>query len=225
MDKKERFERYKYLTGLSSWEIASYQDPNHVVILNDGPSGLRKPLSQDFYKQEDVYSSVCMPTPSALAASFDEELCYKNGKLLALSCLNYNTNILLAPGVNIKRYALCGRNFEYFSEDPFLVGILASQYINGLEDSGVGACVKHYACNSQELARRVNSSEVSLRALNEIYLRVYKYILKYSKPTAIMTSYNRINEEYINESKYLIASSYTFLSVKSNPNNLNASTG
>ena len=198
MKKEERFQRYKYLTGLSSWEIASYQDPNFIVIMNDGPSGLRKPVSQDFHQQDEVYSSVCLPTPAALAASFDEDLCYKNGKLLASSCLYYNTNILLAPGVNIKRSALCGRNFEYFSEDPFLAGKLASQYINGLEDSGVGACVKHYACNSQEYARKINSSEVSLRALNEIYLRVYKYIFKYSKPTAVMTSYNRINDEYIN---------------------------
>lgn len=204
MKKEERFQRYKYLTGLSSWEIASYQEPNFKVIMNDGPSGLRKPVSQDFHQQDEVYSSVCLPTPAALAASFDEELCYKNGKLLALSCLYYNTNILLAPGVNLKRNALCGRNFEYFSEDPYLAGKLASQYINGLEDSGVGACVKHYACNSQEFARRINSSEVSLRTLNEIYLRVFKYIFKYSKPTAVMTSYNRINGEYINESDYLI---------------------
>ena len=204
MDKKERFERYKYLTGLSSWEIASYQDQNHIVIMNDGPSGLRKPVSQDFHNQSETYSSVCLPTPSALAASFDDELVYKNGELLALSCLYYKTNILLAPGVNIKRYSLCGRNFEYFSEDPYLAGRIASDYINGLEDSGVGACVKHYACNSQEFARKINSSEVSLRALNEIYLRVYKYIFKYSNPTAVMTSYNRINGEYINESEYLI---------------------
>lgn len=204
MDKKERYERYKYLTGLSAWEIASYQDKDNVVILNDGPSGLRKPLKMGFTEQNEVIQTVCMPTPSALAASFNPEVCYKSGELIAKECLHHGTNVLLAPGVNIKRFVLCGRNFEYFSEDPYLAGVLSASYINGLEDNNVGACIKHYACNSQEHGRTINSSEISLRALNEIYLRVFKYALKYSSPTAVMTSYNKINGEYVNESNYLI---------------------
>lgn len=204
MLKEERFKRYKYLTGLNAWEIASYKDPDNIVVLNDGPSGLRKPVKNGFTEQQDIIQTVCMPTPSALAASFNKDACYLNGSLLAKECLHHKTNILLAPGVNIKRFALCGRNFEYFSEDPYLAGYLAAAYVNGIEDNGVGACVKHYACNSQEHARTVNSSEISLRALNEIYLRVFKYVLEYSNPTSIMTSYNRINGEYVNESKYLI---------------------
>ncbi len=204
MDKKERFSRYKYLTGLSAWEIASYQDPSGVLVLNDGPSGLRKPTKNGFTEQNEVIRTVCMPTPSALAASFDKEACYRSGELIAKECLHHKTNVLLAPGINIKRYVMCGRNFEYFSEDPFLTGVLAAEYVNGLEDNRVGACVKHYACNSQEHGRTVNSSEVSLRALNEIYLRGFKYILKYSKPSSIMTSYNKVNGVYVNESEYLI---------------------
>ena len=204
MDKKERYERYKYLTGLSAWEIASYQDKDNLVVVNDGPSGLRKPTRNEFNHQEDVIKTICLPTPSSLAASFDKDLCYKNGELLAKECLYHKTNILLAPGVNIKDYVLCGRNFEYFSEDPYLGGILAASYINGLEDSNVGTCVKHYACNSQEFSRTINSSELSLRALNEIYLGIFKYIFKYSNPSSVMTSYNKINGEYVNESKYLI---------------------
>ena len=204
MEKNERFERYKYLMGLSAWEIASYSDPSSTVILNDGPSGLRKPTKNGFSEQDEIIRTVCMPTPSALAASFDKEACYENGELIAKECLRHGTNILLAPGINIKRFTLCGRNFEYFSEDPFLAGTLAAEYVNGLEESGVGACVKHYACNSQEHGRTVNSSEVSLRALNEIYLRAFKYTLKYSSPTSIMTSYNRINGTYVNESEYLL---------------------
>lgn len=204
MDKKERYTRYKYLTGLNAWEIASYQDPENVVVLNDGPSGLRKPTKNGFNEQQEIIQTVCMPTPSALAASFNRDACYENGSLIAKECLHHKTNILLAPGVNIKRFALCGRNFEYFSEDPYLAGILAASYVRGLEDNNVGACVKHFACNSQEHARTVNSSEITLRALNEIYLRVFKYIIEYSNPTAIMTSYNKINGEYINESKYII---------------------
>lgn len=204
MDKIERYERYKYLTGLSSWEISSYKDKDFVIFVNDGPCGLRKPICQEFTNQSEVYTSVCMPAPSALAASFDKKLCFDNATILAKECLLHKTNILLAPGVNIKRYVLCGRNFEYFSEDPFLAGVLAANYVNGLEYSGVGACVKHYAVNSQEYARKINSSEVSLRALNEIYLRVFKYTLKYSNPTSIMTSYNKVNGVYINEDPYLI---------------------
>ena len=204
MEKQERFERYKYLTGLSAWEIASYSDPSNVMILNDGPSGLRKPLKNGFTEQNEVIQTVCMPTPSALAASFDTDACYESGELIAKECLFHKTNILLAPGINIKRYVMCGRNFEYFSEDPYLTGVLAASYVNGLEENGVGACVKHYACNSQEHGRTVNSSEVSLRALNEIYLRGFKYTLKYSSPSSIMTSYNRVNGVYVNESEYLI---------------------
>ena len=204
MNKNERYNRYKYLTGLSAWEIASYRDPENVIILNDGPSGLRKPLKNGFTEQNEVIQTVCMPTPSALAASFDKDACYETGELIAKECLHHKTNILLAPGINIKRYVMCGRNFEYFSEDPYLTGVLAAHYVNGLEDNGVGACVKHYACNSQEHGRTVNSSEVSLRALNEIYLRGFKYTLKYSKPSSIMTSYNRVNGVYVNESEYLL---------------------
>ena len=204
MNKNERYNRYKYLTGLSAWEIASYRDPENVIILNDGPSGLRKPLKNGFTEQNEVIQTVCMPTPSALAASFDKDACYETGELIAKECLYHKTNILLAPGINIKRYVMCGRNFEYFSEDPYLTGVLAANYVNGLEDMGVGACVKHYACNSQEHGRTINSSEVSLRALNEIYLRGFKYTLKYSSPSSIMTSYNRINGVYVNESEYLL---------------------
>ena len=204
MNKNERYNRYKYLTGLSAWEIASYRDPENVIILNDGPSGLRKPLKNGFTEQNEVIQTVCMPTPSALAASFDKDACYETGELIAKECLHHKTNILLAPGINIKRYVMCGRNFEYFSEDPYLTGVLAASYVNGLEDKGVGACVKHYACNSQEHGRTVNSSEVSLRALNEIYLRGFKYTLKYSSPSSIMTSYNRVNGVYVNESEYLL---------------------
>ncbi len=204
MNKNERYNRYKYLTGLSAWEIASYRDPENVIILNDGPSGLRKPIKNGFTEQNEVIQTVCMPTPSALAASFDKNACYETGELIAKECLHHKTNVLLAPGINIKRYVMCGRNFEYFSEDPYLTGVLAANYVNGLEDNGVGACVKHYACNSQEHGRTVNSSEVSLRALNEIYLRGFKYTLKYSNPSSIMTSYNRINGVYVNESEYLL---------------------
>lgn len=204
MDKKERYLRYKYSMGLSAWDIGSFKDQSFTIVVNDGPNGLRKPSIDDFYHQDGVIQTVCLPSISALACSFDKNACYEDGYVLAQECISNGTNILLAPGVNIKHNVFCGRNFEYFSEDPYHAGILAASYINGLEDHGVGTCIKHFAVNSQEHARLINSMEVSLRALNEIYLRNFKYAFKYSSPTSIMTSYNKVNSEYVNESKYLI---------------------
>lgn len=198
-------ERYAYTMGLNSWEVSPYKGKDlPKIVMNDGPCGVRKPTAQDFDNQGDILVSVCMPNPSALAASFDRETVYSNGRLLAEDCLSKNVHILLAPGVNIKRNALCGRNFEYFSEDPFLSGILGSQYVRGLEENGAGACVKHYCCNNQEFRRKGVSSQVSLRALNEIYLRPFSFVCKYAEPTAVMTSYNQVNEEYPGESYYLL---------------------
>ncbi len=205
MKKAERMDRYTYTMGLNSWEVAPYRGKDlPKIVMNDGPCGVRKPLIQDFDNQGDILVSVCMPNPSALAASFDQEAVYENGRLLAEDCLSKNVHILLAPGVNIKRNALCGRNFEYFSEDPYLSGILGSQYVRGLEENGAGACVKHYCCNNQEFRRKGVSSQVSLRALNEIYLRPFSLVCRYGNPTALMTSYNQVNDEYPGESYYLL---------------------
>lgn len=204
MEKKERYARYKHSMGFSAWEIGSYKDQSFAIVVNDGPNGLRKPACNDFNDQSNVIKTICLPSISALACSFDKKSCYEDGYILSQECISNGTNILLAPGVNIKHNIFCGRNYEYFSEDPYHAGILAASYINGLEENGVGTCIKHFAVNSQEHARFINSSEVSLRALNEIYLRNFKYALKYSSPTSIMTSYNRVNGEYVNESTYLI---------------------
>ena len=205
MKKSERLDRYRYTMGLNAWEVSSYLDrDSRRIVMNDGPCGVRKPSGQDFGWQTDIMVSVCMPNPSALAASFDEELTYLNGTFLAADCISKGVDILLAPGINIKRHALCGRNFEYFSEDPYLAGILAAAYVRGLEDNGIGACVKHYCCNNQEYYRQTVSSELSLRALNEIYLRPFELVCKLSEPTAVMTSYNKVNDIYPSESHYLL---------------------
>lgn len=205
MNKKERMERYIYTMGLNSWEISPYKGrTKRKIVLNDGPCGVRKPISQGFTSQDNILTSVCLPNPSALAASFDCDLVYKNGTYLAKDCLSKGVDILLAPGINIKRNVLCGRNFEYFSEDPFLNGVLGASYVKGLEDNGVGACIKHYCANNQEFFRRGGSSQLSLRALNEIYLEPFRYVCKTANPTAIMTSYNKVNDELPGESYYLL---------------------
>ena len=190
--------------GLDAWHISSKERPDLIVTLNDGPCGVRKPAQDAFINQSNIYEATCCPSPSALAASFDKNICYENGALLASDCKSKQVNVLLGPGVNIKRSVLCGRNFEYWSEDPYLSGRLAASYINGLEDNCVSSCIKHFTCNNKEFARLLCSSEVSLRALNEIYLRSFSYAFRYSSPSSLMTSYNRVNGEYVNESKYLM---------------------
>lgn len=204
MDIKDRKRNYRYFMGLNAWEIGCDDETIRPIVVNDGPLGLRKPADNDFEKQGDVLETVCLLSPSALAASFSKKVCYENGSLLALDCLSKNVDVILAPGINIKRNTLCGRNFEYFSEDPFLTGILSSQYILGIEENGGATCIKHYAANNQEAYRLTNSSEISLRALNEIYLRAFAYAIEHASPSLLMTSYNRINGVYVNESPYLI---------------------
>lgn len=204
MEKEERFAYYTASQGLDAWHITTVKDPTLIVSMNDGPCGVRKPALQDFNDQSRIMKATCFPSPSALAASWDEDICYRNGSLLAMDCRQKGVDILLAPGVNIKRSPLCGRNFEYFSEDPLLAGILAGNYIKGLEEHGVGACVKHFCCNNKEWARCIYSVEVSDRALNEIYLTPFKYAIEVGNPTALMTCYNKVNGEYVGESVFFI---------------------
>lgn len=205
MDKKERFERYKHSMGFTSWYVKPFKGKDlRGIYMNDGPNGVRRPTVETFSNQDNILVSVCMPNISALAASFDKDVCYKNGSLLADDCLSKGVDILLAPGVTLKRLALCGRNFEYFSEDPYLAGILGASYVKGLEDNGVGTCVKHFLCNNQEFFRHCVDSRVSLKALNEIYLRPFNYVIKYGNPTSIMSSYNYVNGEMPGESYYLM---------------------
>lgn len=204
MERKERLENYRCFMGVNSWEIRSMDTSIRSIVVNDGPLGTRKPVDNDFTNQNEILETVCLLSPAALAASFSEEVCYENGRLLALDCLSKKVDVLLAPGINIKRSALCGRNFEYFSEDPFLAGFLASAYIRGIEENGASACVKHYVANNQESFRMTNSSELSLRALNEIYLWPFAYVIQHAHPSVLMTSYNRVNGVYVNESSYLL---------------------
>ncbi|MCQ2589564.1 MAG: glycoside hydrolase family 3 C-terminal domain-containing protein [Treponema sp.] len=204
MKDSKRFEYYYHTQGLDCWHISPLKGNLKPLTLNDGPCGVRKPSTEEYTEQSGIMEAICGVSPSGIAASFSREVAFKNGEVLAEDCINKSVDVLLAPGVNIKRNCLCGRNFEYFSEDPFLSGTLAAEYINGLQEHGVRACLKHYCCNNKEYARMVNSSNVSLRALNEIYLRSFSFTLKNSNPFSIMTSYNKVNGEYVPESNYLL---------------------
>ena len=156
-----------------------------TISTNDGPSGVR--LSA---------ASTQIPNGVLLASTFNDRLILKLGMELGKEVRKRGSHVLLAPGMNIHRNPLCGRNFEYFSEDPYLTGKIASNYIKGVQKAGAFACPKHFACNSQEYQRHVNDSRVSQRALREIYLKAFKLAISESNPQVIMTSYNKINGEW-----------------------------
>ncbi len=164
----------------------------------DGPHGVR------FTGKAAEGGSVCYPTASALAATWNREMAYIAGQAVGLDCILHNVDVLCAPGVNIKRTPLCGRNFEYYSEDPLLTGELAAAYINGLQAQGVAACIKHFAANNQETDRSTISSEVDERTLREIYLKPFEIAIKKSNPKSIMSAYNKLNGIYCSENRWLL---------------------
>lgn len=175
------------------------------VMMCDGPNGLRKQLGEgDCLGINESIETVCYPTASAFASSFDRELLGQLGELLGQECQAQDVAMLLGPGVNLKRSPLCGRNFEYFSEDPYLAGQLAAAYIKGLQGQGVAACVKHFACNNQETKRLSGSSQVDERTLREIYLPAFEAAVKEGGTRSVMNAYNGVNGVFCAENKRLL---------------------
>lgn len=175
------------------------------IMMCDGPHGLRKqPNSGDHLGMGYSVPSVCFPAISKLACSWDNNLLHSVGSALAQQCLAEDVSVLLAPGINIKRNSLCGRNFEYFSEDPYLAGMLASSYVSGVQQQGVGVALKHFAGNQQEHARLVNDSVIDTRALHEVYLRAFHKVITTANPATIMCSYNKLNGVLASQNPYLL---------------------
>lgn len=175
------------------------------ATLADGPHGLR--LEAGRHDRPGLHDSVpatCYPTASLTACSFDPALLRRIGRALAEECIQEGAAMLLGPGVNIKRSPLCGRGFEYFSEDPLLAGECAAGMIEGLQENGVSACLKHFAANNQEAWRLVNDAVVDERALYEVYLRAFEVAVRKAHPDAVMSSYNLINGSYAGESRQLL---------------------
>ena len=192
-------EKIAMQTGVGCWNTLAL--PQHGIpslTLSDGPVGLRKEV------EGKTLTAVCFPSSARLACSFDTELAKEEGQALGEQCLAANVDVLLAPGVNIKRTPFCGRNFEYFSEDPLLAGEIACGYVDGVQSQGVGCCVKHFACNNQEYGRTVCDSIVDDRALREIYLAAFKKVITKSHPWMVMCSYNKINGVYASQNKRLL---------------------
>jgi beta-glucosidase len=196
-------EKIESLSGVDGWKTANFEGALKSVFMSDGPNGVRQ-VYQEINTVQSAYKNNAYPTLSALANTRNKEMVYEIGNCIAEDCIKQNINIILGPGVNIKRNPLCGRNFEYFSEDPYLAGILASAYINGVQSRGVGACLKHFCANNSEYDRFYQSSEIDERTLHEIYLRPFEIAIKNSKPRTMMCSYNPVNGVYTSESNELI---------------------
>lgn len=172
------------------------------VMLSDGPHGLRK---QDQTKENaginESIKAVCFPAACAMAASFDRGLIYEVGKAIGDECQHENISTILGPAVNIKRSPLCGRNFEYFSEDPYLTTEMAASHIKGVQSKNIGTSIKHFLANNQEHRRMSSSSEIDERTLREIYLAAFEGAVKDAKPWTVMCSYNKINGTFASENK------------------------
>ncbi|QQO08873.1 glycoside hydrolase family 3 C-terminal domain-containing protein [Breznakiella homolactica] len=175
------------------------------IMVTDGPHGLRKQEgSSDHLGINRSVPATCFPTAAATACSFDPALLREIGEALGEECLQEDVAVILGPGVNIKRSPLCGRNFEYFSEDPCLTGQMAAALIEGIQSKGIGTSLKHYAVNNQETRRMVIDAVVDQRALREIYLAGFETAVKQARPWTVMCSYNQVNGEFASQNKTLL---------------------
>ena len=200
-------EKAKFCSGADEWHIEKLDRLGvPEVMMSDGPHGLRKKVKTEAasYYYGDTVKSTCFPSAAGLACSWNKELLYGLGEALAAEAKGEQISILLGPGINMKRSPVCGRNFEYFSEDPYLAGKLSAEYIKGVQAHGVGTSLKHFAVNSQEHRRHCTNAIVDMRTLREIYLAAFEIAVKEAKPATIMHSYNCINGDQVSKSKWLL---------------------
>ena len=199
-------EKAALLSGSSEWTSRKIDRLNiPSLFCSDGPNGLRKQEGAgDHLGLNASVKATCFPTSATIANSFDDALAEKTGTALGEEAAAHEVNVVLGPGLNIKRSPLCGRNFEYFSEDPYLSGKMAAGFVRGVQKNGISACVKHFAANSQESRRMAMNSVVDERTLREIYLTGFEIAVKEGHPGAVMSSYNMLNGAYANENHHLL---------------------
>ena len=200
-------EKAQLCVGASYWHTALIPRLNiPSIFMLDGPNGINKlEIDLDPHNPDDTSTtSIFYPSECCTSCSFDRSILHKIGETIGDEMIKEGISLLLAPGVNIKRSPLCGRNFEYYSEDPFLSSSLASSFIEGVQSKGVGCCIKHFACNNQETNRQEYSSNVDERTLREIYLASFELAIKNAKPWAVMSSYNKVNGQYSSMNKMLL---------------------
>ena len=197
-------EKVQLLTGKTFWTTFPIERVNiPSIFLADGPHGIRKVIHHDIFAIKGI-ESICYPTAPALASSWNIDLIKRLGEALGEECLSLDVQILLGPGVNQKRSPLCGRNFEYFSEDPVLTGEIGTAFVNGVQSKGVGTSLKHFALNNQEYERFLSDSIVDERTMREIYLAGFELIVKNAQPMTIMCAYNKINGIQASENSFLL---------------------
>src|SRR3954468_7038263 len=200
-------EKVSLCSGLNFWNTKGIERLDiPSIMMTDGPHGLRKQAEGgDHLGLGDSVPATCFPSASGLASTWNKELITRVGVALGKECQAENVGVLLGPGVNIKRSPLCGRNFEYFSEDPYLSSELAANHIKGVQSQGVGTSLKHFAANNQEHRRMSVDAIIDERTLREIYLASFENAVKKSQPWTVMSSYNKVNGEYASENKTLLS--------------------
>ncbi len=197
-------EKAALCTGASAWTTTPIERLDvPEMIVADGPHGVRR-VPNVHEMGSPSLPATCFPTASAVASSWNVDLIRQMGEALADECIALNVDVLLGPGANMKRSPLCGRNFEYFSEDPYLAGEMAASFINGVQGKGVGTSLKHYAANNQEYQRFSISAEVDERTLREIYLPAFEKSVKQSQPWTVMCAYNKVNGVFASQHDYLL---------------------
>ena len=199
-------EKALMMSGKNTWQTVDFEKYGiPSMTMSDGPHGLRRQAGAgDHLGLNASLPATCFPTAATVANSWDEELGEEIGAALAEEAATMDVNVILGPGLNIKRSPLCGRNFEYFSEDPYHAGKMAAAYVRGMQSQGGSACPKHFAVNSQELRRMANDSVVDERTFREIYTTGFEIAVKEGKAKAIMSAYNEINGVYANENSHLL---------------------
>lgn len=199
-------EKASLCSGLDFWHLKGVERLNiPSIMVTDGPHGLRKQAGEsDHIGIQDSVRTTCFPTASATASSWDVDLLHEMGQALGDECLQEQVSVLLGPGANIKRSPLCGRNFEYISEDPYQSGKLGAALVQGIQSKGIGTSLKHFVANNQEYRRMAIDAVVDERAFRELYLASFEHVVKDAQPWTVMCSYNRINGTYASDNKYVL---------------------
>ncbi len=197
-------EKAALCTGAGPWTTTPVERLGiPELTLTDGPHGVRRVEDLSTFISKSV-PATCFPTASCMASTWNVDLIYRVGEAIAEECIALGVNVILGPGVNMKRTPLCGRNFEYYSEDPYLAGELAVAFIKGVQSKGVGTSLKHFAANNQEYQRSTISAEVDERTLREIYLPAFEAAVKKAQPWTVMCSYNKLNGTYASQNHFLL---------------------
>lgn len=196
-------EKVDLCSGTGAWHTTAIDRLDiPSIMMTDGPHGLRKQLKEHLSNAHKSVKSTCYPTASAVACSWDESLVQLMADSIAKEALAEDVSIVLGPGVNIKRSPLCGRNFEYFSEDPYLSGKIGASFIRGIESNNISSSLKHFLANNQETRRQTSSSDVDTRTLRELYLKPFEIAIKEGVPSTVMAAYNKLNGTYCAENEW-----------------------